>query len=158
MKLLLKKRRSQKQESNVAVRFKGKTVVASGSKWAAKGDVRTDDYLIEVKYTDNTYYTLKWDTWKKIEREALSDHGRIPLMFIDIARVEYVVFKADDFDVQVDNIPNNLNRSIRISFSTCGADNFGNYCHMFQCRLTDTLLCVMLYEDFVREYGGNFNG
>ena len=70
---------SNKQEKRVADELGGKTVIGSGSLWGAKGDVRTEDYLIECKTTKKTSYPLSADTWLKIEREATRDGLRIPV-------------------------------------------------------------------------------
>ena len=72
------KRRSQKQEKSVAKDFNARTVVASGAKWGAKGDVRNDKFLIECKTTEKDYYSLTANVWEKIEREAITDHMRTP--------------------------------------------------------------------------------
>ncbi len=74
---------SNKQEKRVAKEVGGKTVIASGSLWGSKGDVRADDYLIECKTTEKPYYVLSFDTWLKIEREAIKDGLRLPVMCID---------------------------------------------------------------------------
>lgn len=92
------KRRSQNQEKSVAKNFNAKTVVASGSKWFAKADVRNDKFLIECKTTGLNFYSLKATVWEKIEEEATRDHMRIPLMVIDLEdKDRVVVFNPDDF-------------------------------------------------------------
>lgn len=45
-------------EKEVAKDYGGKTTPGSGCHWAAKSDVKTDKYLIEVKYTTTDSYTL----------------------------------------------------------------------------------------------------
>ena len=62
----------------------------------AKGDVRTEDYLIENKFTDKNYYPLALSIWKKIEKEAVKDSLRIPVMQIDIIDLELVVMTLND--------------------------------------------------------------
>lgn len=87
------KQRSKKQEKSVAKTFNARTVVASGALWGSKGDVRNDNFLIECKTTVRDYYSLNAKTWEKIESEAIRDHGRIPLLVIDLKDSErYVVF------------------------------------------------------------------
>lgn len=92
------KKRSQKQEKSVAKDFNAKVTVASGALWGMKADVRNEKFLIECKTTEKDYYTLTAKVWEKIEREAIKDHGRIPLMIIDLEdRDRMVVFKPKDF-------------------------------------------------------------
>jgi len=102
------KKKSVKQEARTAKEFGGKTQLASGALWIAKGDVRTGgkrtssfnktDFLIENKFTDKHYYVLKKETWDKIYREAIEDNFRTPLMQIDILEdLELVVMDLNDY-------------------------------------------------------------
>ena len=75
---------SNKQEKQVALDLKGKTTIASGALDIQKADVRTDDWLIECKTTAKSYYPLKVSTWLKIQKEALKDGLRTPLMCIEL--------------------------------------------------------------------------
>lgn len=96
------KKRSQKQEKSVAKDFNAKVTVASGALWGMKADVRNDKFLIECKTTEKDYYPLTAKVWEKIEKEAIKDHGRIPLMIIDLEdRVRLVVFKPKDFETEL---------------------------------------------------------
>lgn len=96
------KKKSQLQEKRVAKQFNGKTVVASGSIWSNKGDVRSDKFLIECKTTDTKHYSLSAKTWEKIEREAIRDGMRTPLMCIEVQGKSCIVFKPKDFDKDID--------------------------------------------------------
>lgn len=93
------KKKSQLQEKSVAKDLNAKTVVASGALWGAKGDVRSDKYLIECKTTDKPYYSLTLATWEKIEKEATRDGLRIPVMCIDVngGKDRYAVFLSKHF-------------------------------------------------------------
>lgn len=100
------RRKSQKQESRTAKEFGGKTQIASGALDGMKADVRTgdtgvgfndSDFLIENKFTDAKSYSLKKATWEKIEKEALKDNLRIPIMQIDIQETQLVVLNKSDF-------------------------------------------------------------
>lgn len=97
------KRRSQKQEKSVAKAFNAKTTPASGAKWGQKADVRNEDYLIECKTTQKDFYTITTKVWEKIRTEATKDHGRIPLLVIDLRdKDRYVVFRPQDLDVEIE--------------------------------------------------------
>ena len=76
------KKKSQLQEKRVAKDLEAKTVVASGALWSAKADVRSDEFLVECKTTEKPYYSLTMKVWEKIEKEAVKDGLRIPLMCI----------------------------------------------------------------------------
>lgn len=96
------KRRSQKQEKSVAKDMGASVVVASGALWSAKGDVRSDKFLIECKTTKKDYYSITTRVWEKISLEADKDGVRIPLLFVDLEdRVRYVIFNPNDFNRKV---------------------------------------------------------
>jgi hypothetical protein len=102
------RKKSQKQEARTAKEFAGRTQIASGAIETLKGDVRTgetssafnvEDFLIENKFTDAKKYKLDLKTWQKIEKEALQDNMRTPMMQIDIDnRVQLVVMSLNDFE------------------------------------------------------------
>lgn len=97
--MLTIKKKSQKQERRVALEVKKKRPVGgSGCKWYAKGDVKTDDLLIECKTTAKDYYIFKLETWKKINKEAWRAGMRTPLMQIDLldGEVKLAVLFFDD--------------------------------------------------------------
>lgn len=93
------KKKSQLQEKSVAKDLDAKTVIASGALWGSKGDVRHDDFLVECKTTEKPYYSLTMKVWEKIEKEAIKDGLRIPLMCIDIndGKDRFAVFLEKDF-------------------------------------------------------------
>lgn len=93
------KKRSQKQEKSVAKELEAKVVVASGALWGAKGDVRSDKCLIECKTTEKPYYSVTSKVWEKIEREAIKDGMRTPLLIVDLEdRDRVVVFNPNYFN------------------------------------------------------------
>lgn len=152
------KRRSQKQEKSVAKSFKAKITIASGALWGMKSDVRNEKYLIECKTTEKDYYSLTAKTWEKIEREAIRDHLRIPLMVIDLEdKDRVVVFRPKDFDPEINTrcFHTEVPKSIRIRASDLGYDNFGDYTYMRVARICgtkDSVLCYMLQKDFNERY------
>ena len=93
------KKKSQIQEKSVAKDLDARTVVASGALWGSKGDVRHNDFLVECKTTEKPYYSLTMKVWEKIEKEAVRDGLRIPLMCVDINNGEdrYAVFLEKHF-------------------------------------------------------------
>ncbi len=98
-----KKYYSTKQEKDVARCFDAKTTVASGAFWGMKGDVRSEDFLIECKTTGNSYYTFKSLTWEKISSEALKDRMKTPLLVIDFHnshKERFVCFSADLLELE----------------------------------------------------------
>ena len=90
------KYKSNKQEKDVAKILGGKTVMASGSLWQAKGDVRTSKYLVECKTTDKDFYKLEQKILAKIAKEAIKDGLRSPLLVFDCKNERFVVFRIKD--------------------------------------------------------------
>lgn len=78
------KEKSQKSEKQAAVNFGGRVQIASGALRHSKGDILTDQYLIEDKVTDKSSYSLKKAIWEKIRLEAFN-RQRKPMMRITIA-------------------------------------------------------------------------
>ena len=101
------RKRSQKQEKRTAKQFKGRVTPGSGCIDGFKGDVRTDDYLIENKFTTSSY-VLKKNTWEKIRKEALRDGLRESILQLDFVISEYVSrsFVIMEFDYFMDNFYN----------------------------------------------------
>lgn len=101
-------KKSQAQEKRLAKEFGGRTQLGSGNieSVGMKGDIRmgdtspsfnTEDFLIEAKFTDSPKYKLEVKTWQKIEKEALRDNMRTPMMQIDIQEVELIVMSLNDY-------------------------------------------------------------
>ena len=70
--------------------------MASGAFWFRKGDVRSQDLLIEHKWTGKKSFTIKSDILEKITTEALLD-SRTPVLGISLNDVNYVVMDENDF-------------------------------------------------------------
>lgn len=143
------KYKSNLQEKSVAKQFGGKQVIASGALWFAHSDVRNDKFLIECKTTKRSFYTLTAKTWEKIEREAIRDHLRIPLMVIDLEdKYRVVVFRPQDFNVLETSIIANTPKSVRIYY-----EDF-----MFRiCGEKYNVLKCMTYKDFKDKYKEELN-
>lgn len=89
-------KQSQRHEKRLAKKIDGSRVAASGAFWSRKGDVRSEDYLIEHKYTAAKSYSLKAADLRKIEEQAIMA-GRIPVFAISLGGKDYVVVLEDDF-------------------------------------------------------------
>jgi hypothetical protein len=90
---------SAAQEHRTAERYRGSRNAGSGAGWVRKGDVRTQDFMIENKLKmdpDAKSYSLKAVDLRDLVKRARLE-GRIPLMQIDLAGREYVVLTEDDF-------------------------------------------------------------
>jgi len=59
----------------------------SGSLWFDKGDLRTQDYLIECKYTDKKGFRISNKILKKLWDEAL-ERNKLPALVIGITDEE----------------------------------------------------------------------
>jgi len=67
-----RKHASQQQEKTLAKKLGGKVTPGSGAFGFHKGDVKSDTYLVEAKFTDSQEYRLSLRTWSKIRNEAYS--------------------------------------------------------------------------------------
>lgn len=148
------KRRSQKQEKSVAKDMNARVTPASGAKWGQKGDVRSEDFLIECKTTNKDYYSITTKVWEKIRLEATQDHGRIPLLVIDLRDQDrYVVFRPQDLDMDI-----NTYEAIPHVHGGCKSFKFSGYTDsglplLFslnpdKMNLANHILMVMSYADF----------
>lgn len=79
-------RRSRTKESRVARETGGRQTPGSGSSWRAPGDIKTDDDLIEHKYTDGASFRLTVEDWEQARTDALRS-GREPAMIVELTRV-----------------------------------------------------------------------
>ena len=88
---------SKKQEVRTADLYKGSRNAGSGSGWLRKNDVRSHDFLLENKFTDNKKsYTIKSaDLVELRERAILED--RTPVLQFDLGGRRYVIIPEDDF-------------------------------------------------------------
>lgn len=86
----------QKKEKNDKKSFGGRKSRGSGNYWSEPGDIKTDNFLIESKYTKDKSYSLNIDKWQKISDEALFSY-RLPLLSIQIQNKELVVISKEDF-------------------------------------------------------------
>jgi hypothetical protein len=89
-------KQSQKHEKRLAKKVGGSTTAASGAFWSRKGDVRSDDLLIEHKWTGKKSFSLKAEVLEKIVTEAIID-SRMPVLGISLNNNNYVLLTEDDF-------------------------------------------------------------
>jgi hypothetical protein len=87
---------SQKHEARLAKKFGGSTVAASGAFWSRKGDVRSQELLIEHKWTGKASFTVKATVLEKIVNEAILD-TRMPVLGVSLNDKNYVLLTEDDF-------------------------------------------------------------
>lgn len=101
------KKKSKKQESKVAKEIGGKVTIASGALYFQKADIRSEEFLIEAKTTEKSFYSLNIQIWNKIEKEALRDNLRTPLMHIQTndGKQQFVVMSYNTFlALELDNL------------------------------------------------------
>lgn len=89
-------KQSQKHEKRIAKAIGGQVNAASGAFWSRKGDVRSDDLLVEHKWTGKKSKTIQSDELKKITNEAIMD-GRTPVFGIHLDGEDYVILLEHDF-------------------------------------------------------------
>lgn len=143
---------SNKQEKDVAKKFNARKVVASGAIWFSKADVRSSEFLIECKTTGKTYYSLTAKIWEKIEKEAIKDHMRTPLMVIDFehGKDRLIVFRTKDFDMDINDMSFPARKSVRIN----PIDSDG---HIYViCGEKNNVICCMNPQDFNNVYEARY--
>jgi len=87
---------SKKHENRLAKAVGGGAIAASGAFWSRKGDVRSDDLLIEHKWTGKKQVSVKAEVLEKIVKEAILD-GRMPVLGFHVNNENYVMLTEDDF-------------------------------------------------------------
>lgn len=87
---------SQHHERRLADLLDGSRPAASGAFWSRKGDVRTDEFLIEHKYTAKKSMSITRTVLDKIRDEAILD-GRTPVLAVHIGGRDYVILQEDDW-------------------------------------------------------------
>jgi hypothetical protein len=86
---------SRKHENRLAKAIGGSRTAASGAFWSRKGDVRSEELLIEHKWTGKKSKTIQSAELKKITTEAIMD-GRIPVFGMHLDGEDYVVMLETD--------------------------------------------------------------
>lgn len=89
-------KQSQAHEKRLEKVLGGSRTAASGAFWSRKGDVRSERFLAEHKYTAAKSFSLKSAELKKVETEALLV-GRVPIFCVSLDNKDYVVLLEDDF-------------------------------------------------------------
>lgn len=89
-------KQSQRHERRLEKVIGGQRTAASGAFWSRKGDVRSDDLLVEHKYTGKKSISITSAVLTKIRNEAVMD-GRTPVLAFHLDGRDYVVLDEDDF-------------------------------------------------------------
>lgn len=87
---------ADRQERKAAEAYGGKVTPASGAGWVHKGDVQTEDELIECKATGKTQITLKAEWLRKVFLEAAARLKR-PVLEFQLDGQEYVVLTKHSY-------------------------------------------------------------
>jgi hypothetical protein len=91
-------KQSKKQETRLAALMRGSTNAASGALWLRKGDVRTQEFVVEAKWTGKKQYTLQAKTLEDVITEATLS-GRIGIVSVSLNGRDYVIIAEDDFEI-----------------------------------------------------------
>ena len=89
-------KQSLKHEKRLEKIAGGKRSAASGAFWSRKGDVRSDDLLIEHKWTGKKSVTIKSEVLQKITKVAILD-SRTPVLVLHLYVENYVVLLEEYF-------------------------------------------------------------
>lgn len=89
-------KQSQAHEKRLEKAIGGSRTAASGAFWSRKGDVRSERFLVEHKYTAAKSFSIKSSELNKIETEALLV-GRVPVFAFSLLNKNYVILLEEDF-------------------------------------------------------------
>jgi hypothetical protein len=86
------------KEERDAKAFLGRPTPRSGGLWFAKGDSKSEKFLIENKTTAKENFTIQGKVWEKIYKEALIE-SKMPLLSIEFGekKTELVALDINDF-------------------------------------------------------------
>ena len=87
---------SDRQERLTAKAHGGRVTPRSGAGWVSKGDVHTEDEVIECKATGKTQVTIKAEWLVKVFGEATRKLKR-PVLALSLAGEDYVVLTRHDY-------------------------------------------------------------
>lgn len=90
-------KRSQRQEKGWAKKIGGKTQVGSGSSWRAPQDVRNDEYMMQIKFTDSDAFRLSVKEWKRVAADAIRA-GKDPAMAITFAQYGITLIVTEEHE------------------------------------------------------------
>jgi hypothetical protein len=77
---------SQRREKKIAKKMGGKLTANSGARWHSKGDIKTEDSLVEVKSTAGATMAIHKSWLEKIRDEAIKA-GKDPVVVLDFGNV-----------------------------------------------------------------------
>lgn len=89
--------RARRSEEQGAKLEGGRRQPASGALRGQKGDIRTQDWIIEDKFTDAESYTIKLSMLRKTIHESLQMHGRLPQWRITIRGMKFRLLREEDY-------------------------------------------------------------
>jgi len=90
------KKRWQVKERRDAKDLGGNVTPRSGGFWSFAGDVKTDRFLLDSKYTETDHFKVSTKIWNKIYDEALLAQ-KTPILSLEIENLELVVIDKYDF-------------------------------------------------------------
>lgn len=88
-------KQSKKHEDRLSKVIGGSRTAASGAFWSRKGDVRSEELLVEHKWTGKKSKSIKSTELKKITTEAILD-GRVPVFGLHLDGENYVILLETD--------------------------------------------------------------
>lgn len=77
--------RSRRQEKDRAEQIGGRVQAGSGSSWRAPEDIRAEEFLEQIKFTDSKGFRITVEEWQRLRGHAERD-GRSPRLVIDFER------------------------------------------------------------------------
>ena len=94
----------QKKEQRDAKAFGANLTPRSGGLWFAKGDSKSDKFLIDSKDSKHNRFSITDKMWQKVEKEALLNN-RVPILSVKFGdkNIELVALDLNDFIEIIEN-------------------------------------------------------
>jgi hypothetical protein len=93
-----RKTKSERQEERLGNLPGGNRQINSGRFWRSKRDATLFEFLIEARTTEKGSYTISYDEFRAIEKNALqTPPGCLPGMQIDLRSLRLIVVRFDDW-------------------------------------------------------------
>lgn len=102
--MITSQKRGRLNEKRKVRKFGGRRTPGSGNKWGFRGDIKTEIFLIEDKYTDGKSFSLTEKLWEKAKKEALLE-GRRPAFRVTFASgLSFIIVDEPDLFELIEKI------------------------------------------------------
>jgi len=139
------KERAQRRERSAAKEIGGRSVIGSGALWFDKGDIKTEKFLIEDKFTDADSYTINLSTLKTVEKQAAKVH-KVPFLRFGFEKygTNYIMFNIDYYTKELDPRDPMVHR-IEVSKKSTTIPH--DFFERLELSMTGYILCFIIFKE-----------